>query len=98
MSLSLKRKPRYRPRLPRFATSVTTAILLPDDREIPIAIRNMSTGGFMAVTDAHVQVEMWLGVELPGRGIRRAQIRWFQDGMLGARFEVPLTLEEIEAP
>lgn len=71
-------------------------MLLPDDREIFIQIRNMSKGGFMAITDQKLSIGTWLGVHIPGRGIVRAEVRWFEDGMGGARFETPLTLQEVQ--
>ncbi len=97
MKLSLKREARYNPRSPRTVISIPSALLLPDDREIFIHIRNMSVGGFMAVTDEELAAGTWLGVNIPGRGIVRAEVRWFEDGMLGAKFERPLTLQEVEA-
>lgn len=96
MKLNLKRAPRFRPRRPRHATSITTALLMPDDREIVIIVRNMSGGGFMAMAGEELAAGTWLGIDLPGRGIRRAQVRWFADGMFGARFEAPLSPEEVE--
>ena len=95
--LSLKREPRFNPRPPRAAAAVTSALLLPDDREVSVLIRNISNGGFMGLTNAPLRDGLWLGVDIPGHGIRRAQIRWFSDGMLGAQFESPLALDKLDA-
>ena len=96
MKLNLKRDARSEPRKPRVATTIVSAVLLPDDREITILIRNMSPGGFMAITEQPLELDTWLGVAIPGRGIRKAQVRWYESGMLGAQFETPLGLEEVE--
>lgn len=50
----------------------------------------------MAITDQKLSIGTWLGVHIPGRGIVRAEVRWFEDGMGGARFETPLTLQEVQ--
>ena len=96
--LSLKRAARFAPRKPRIAALITTAVLLADDREVPIHIRNISSGGFMAVSAEGLTEGARFGVSIPGRGIVRAEVRWADDEMFGARFERPLELKEIEAP
>ena len=95
MGLSLKRQARFAARAPRDIRSIRAALLLPDDREIFVHIRNMSNGGFMADSDEDLAVGTWLGAEIPGRGIVRAQVRWSKSGMLGAQFEAPLPLQSI---
>jgi len=55
----------------------------------------MSIGGFMAIANEELTVGTWLGAEIPGRGIERAQVRWFESGMLGAQFEKPLALQPV---
>lgn len=72
MALTLKRQARFAARAPRDVRSIRAALLLPDDREIFVHIRNMSNGGFMAITDEELTVGTWLGAEIPGRGILRA--------------------------
>lgn len=74
MGLTLKRKARFAARAPRDVRSIRTALLLPDGREIFVHIRNMSNGGFMAIADEELAVDTWLGAEIPGRGIVRAQV------------------------
>lgn len=96
MKLGLKREPKYRPRQPRLATLVTTAVLLPDDREIVVEMKNVSTDGFMAATSEQLAPDTWFGIAIPGRGIVRAQIRWSEDRIFGARFEKALKLQEVE--
>ena len=95
MGLTLKRQARFAARAPRDARSIRVALLLPDDREIFVHIRNMSNGGFMAIADEQLSVGTWLGAEIPGRGIVRAQVRWYDGGMLGAQFEKPLALQPV---
>ncbi|MEA3003626.1 MAG: hypothetical protein QOH81_2414 [Sphingomonadales bacterium] len=97
MKLSVSREPRFQPRKPRLATFVNSAALLPDDREVPIVIRNVSPDGFMGVTEHELAEETWFGVVIPGRGIVRAQIRWFDGGLFGARFERPLDVKLVES-
>lgn len=94
-SLSLKRPPRYGPRKPRMAAFITTAILLPDDREIHVSVRNISPDGFMAVSTQALAEGTCFGIEMPGRGIVRAEVRWTEGGAFGARFVLPLELQEI---
>ena len=96
MNLRLKREPKYRPRKPRVATFINSVALLPDDREIALYIQNVSPGGFMAVAEDELEEGTWFGVAIPARGIIRAQVRWFEEGMFGARFETPLELQEVE--
>jgi len=55
----------------------------------------MSNGGFMAIANEELTVGTWLGADIPGRGIVRAQVRWFESGMLGAQFETPLGLQPV---
>ena len=95
MGLTLKRHARFAARAPRGARSTRAALLLPDDREIFVYIRNMSNGGFMAIANEELTVGTWLGADIPGRGIVRAQVRWFESGMLGAQFETPLGLQPV---
>ena len=95
MGLTLKRQARFAARAPRDVRSIRAALLLPDDREIFVHIRNMSNGGFMADTDEELEVGTWLGAEIPGRGIVRAQVRWSESGMLGGQFEAPLPLRSV---
>lgn len=95
--LKLNRQPRFAPRRPRMAAFIATAVLLPDDRELTIHIRNISSGGFMAVSSAELPEGTCFGVSIPGRGIVRAQVRWADEEMFGARFETPLDPQEVVA-
>lgn len=95
MSLSLKRTPRYPPREPRRAISIPSSLLLPDDREVPIIVRNISAEGFMGECGARLEPETSLGLMIPGYGIFHATIRWTEDRALGAEFSRPLDLERI---
>ncbi|HEY0414099.1 MAG TPA: PilZ domain-containing protein [Allosphingosinicella sp.] len=94
MALSVKREPRFKARRPRAATFITTAVLLPDDREIRVDVRNISPEGFMAVTNVDdLAIGTQFGISIPGRGIVRAEVRWSDGGAFGARFSAPLELQ-----
>lgn len=96
MSLSLKREPKFDARRPRTAVLMPTVLWLPDDRELPVRLRNISSAGFMGETPGSLASGMSLGVEIPAYGIVRATIRWSEDGKLGAYFDTPLELDWID--
>lgn len=96
MSLSLKRLPKFDSRRPRTAVLMPTVLWLPDDREMPVRLRNISSAGFMGESPGDLQSGMSLGVEIPAYGIVRATIRWSEDGKLGAYFDTPLELDWID--
>ena len=87
MALSLKRTPRFPPREPRQLVRLKAYMLLPDDREVPIVITNLSHCGFMARALVTPEEGTRLGVSLPGTGILRAQVRWVDNNRFGALFE-----------
>ena len=93
MGLSLKREPKFPPRRPRTAVQIRTVLLTPDDREVPISIKNISAAGFMGEALLNIDPETSLGVSIPDYGIVRARIRWNEDNKLGAYFEHPLDLD-----
>lgn len=95
MALLLKRAPRFPPREPRAAVDVYSLLLLPDDRVVTVAIRNISAWGFMASGPVDLQPDTWLGVTIPGCGIVRAQIRWSEAGAFGAQFERAIDVERL---
>ena len=96
MALSLKRAPRFAPREPRAAVVVDSLLLLPDDQVATITIRNISASGFMAYSAADLPPATWFGVAIPGCGIVRAQVRWSEAGAMGAQFNRPFDLEQLE--
>lgn len=95
MTFNLKRQPRYAPRPPRIRTFIAAAVLLPDNRELRIHIQNISAGGFMALSAVGLAEGTVFGVDIPGRGIVRAEVRWSDEEMFGASFETPLQLEAV---
>jgi hypothetical protein len=95
LRLNLNREPRFKPRKPRLAAFITTAILLPDDREVRVDVRNISADGFMALADAELAPGCRFGIDIPGRGIVRGEVRWSDGDAFGARFDKPLDLREV---
>lgn len=96
MALSLKRPARFAPREPRAAVAIESSLLLPDDREAQVCIRNISTEGFMGETLVELQPETWFGIVLPRLGIVRAKVRWYDSGAFGAQFGKALDVEQLE--
>lgn len=93
--MSLKRVPRYAPRGPRAAVDIEACLLLPNDRLIPVTLRNLSRDGFMATTSSPVRPNSWIGVALAGYGIVRARVRWNEAGEVGCQFRIPLDTERL---
>jgi len=96
MAMSLKRRPKFPPRPPRFATAIASSLLLPDDREVPARIKNLSENGVMVDVDTELPDDVDFGISIPGHGIFRAQVRWKHDGWIGARFHHPLDLGQFD--
>lgn len=96
MALALKRPPKFDARRPRTAVWMPTVLLLPDNRELPVRLRNISSAGFMGESVRDLRSGMSLGVEIPAYGIVRATVRWSAEGRLGATFDMPLELDWIE--
>ena len=98
MPLDLKRPPRFAPRAPRRAVKMRAVAWLADDRHLPIVITNISQDGFTANTCSAVpQVMSYFGIELPGIGITRAQVRWVDDAQFGSRFDRPLSDDQLSS-
>jgi len=95
MPLGLKAKPRFLPRDPRIASRLPTMLLMPDDREIHVHIRNMSPGGFMATSSAPISEGTSFGIEIPGRGIVRAKVCWTDAEAFGASFHTILNIRKV---
>jgi hypothetical protein len=96
MKLSLKVPARFAPRKPRAAVAIEAVLLLPDDRVVTIAIRNISADGFMCETPEPIPVDAAIGVALPGCGIVPARVRWCGEGEIGAQFRRPLDLDRLQ--
>jgi hypothetical protein len=80
MPLNLGRPVRFAPRAPRYATDTQSCVLLADDREIIVTIKNFTHRGFMAIASEPIGDAAELGISIPGYGIVRADVRWI-DGM-----------------
>jgi hypothetical protein len=96
MTGSVTGEPRFRPRSPRIAARLPATVLLPDDREIQVHIRNISPGGFMAVSSEAIAEGTCFGIEIPGRGIVRAEVYWADGEAFGASFQVALKIRKVE--
>ena len=92
MELALNRPARFLPRNPRHGVDIETALVLGDDRVFPIRMENISSHGFMARCTIELAAGSWLGVELPGHGIVRARVRWWDDDEAGFQFRTPIDL------
>jgi hypothetical protein len=71
-------------------------VLLPDDREIEVHVRNISHDGFMAEASESLCEGTCFGIEIPGRGIVRAEVRWVEGKAFGAHFLAPIKIRSIE--
>lgn len=87
---NLKIAPKYPPREPRRLSCATASLLLPDDRELPIELGNVSAKGFMARSQVPIPANISLGLNIPGFGIIRAEVRWSEGYELGGSFEEDL--------
>jgi hypothetical protein len=47
---------------------------------------------------ADLGVDTWLGIDLPGFGIVRAQVRWSENGEVGCQFRIPIDVSELIEP
>jgi hypothetical protein len=50
----------------------------------------------MAETEAPLEPGCRFGIDIPGRGIVRGEVRWCDGDGFGARFDRPLPLKEVE--
>ena len=98
MALKLNREPKYRARPPRTAASIdTTLVSMKDGKKIRVHLKNISHGGFMALTEKPIAASTSVLVEIPGYGACGATIRWVQDGMIGAQFTAPLEVQAVKS-
>lgn len=98
MPLDLKRPPRFAPRAPRRAVRLRAVAWLADDRHLPISVINVSQDGFTATAcSAMPEVMSHFGIELPGIGITRAQVRWADDVQFGSQFHHPLSDDQLNS-
>ncbi len=95
MKLSLKTPVRFRPRNPRAAVLIEGTLLLPNDSVAGVAVKNISTAGFMGETTAMVAVGAKNGIALAGCGILPAVVRWNEAGEIGAQFLASFNLDQI---
>ena len=74
-------------RPPREAVEEKATLVLQCGSEAAILVRNQSDGGFMAETGRFVWIGSQISVVWPGRGVRKAQVRWALPGRFGAAFQ-----------
>lgn len=96
MPLDLKRPPRFAPRAPRRAVRLRAVAWLAEDGYLPISVTNISQYGFTATAcSTFPEVMSHFGIELPGIGITRAQVRWADELQFGCRFDYPLRDDQL---
>lgn len=95
MPLSLKILARFAPRPPRAAVCVRAWLFLPDDRAVAVKIKDISADGFSGDTAVDVPPDVSIGVMLPGSGVVRANVRWCENGSIGAKFGKAVDVEQI---
>ena len=87
MPLSLKSVAKFAARPPRKAVDAATNMLLLDDREVMVRLTNISAPGFTALSKTALTAATWLGIGVPGFGIKRAEVCWLSAGEFGGRFD-----------
>jgi hypothetical protein len=55
-----------------------------------VMVRNLSTDGFMAETDAQFTTGSYVWIRFPQQTLLHAKVIWARGGRLGARFTAPL--------
>lgn len=86
-------KPR---RSPRTRVTGSAALRRPDDYEVEVRIRDVSTEGFMAECPDPVRIGSYLSLEVPGVGAVDAQVRWQLGDRMGGQFLDPISLARCE--
>ncbi len=83
----------FPPREQRKAANAAACLFLPDGRELPVVIKNITPRGFMAAAQIPIDAACEFVVEIANFGIVRAKIRWIDGCDFGAAFldYLPLT-------
>ncbi len=87
-----KTKPNYVQRPPRWSITADTTVVDGCGRQLDTRLWNISKGGFMAECEEKLPIGAEIAIELPGRGLVRAEVRW----ALGWRFGA-MILGEVES-
>lgn len=86
---------RYNVRKPdRVRVLLNTRLRVLDSPDLDVAVRNISTRGFMAEGDGNVEIGSDAMVYLPGVGWTLACIRWTTGNRFGARFAESLNMRQ----
>ena len=72
-------------RMPRWACDFSVLITDENGSELIGRVANISKGGFMAECEQRVRIASIVEVDLPRRGLVRAEVRWAVGWRFGAR-------------
>lgn len=70
---------------------------LAGDTPSTATIRNLSETGLLLETSVDLPVGEWIGVDLPGSGVRSAQVVWVSEHLYGCRFDEAVTPATVSA-
>ncbi len=96
MTLSLKREARYPPRKPRTSLRLRASLFLPDGREMPILIRNISDEGLMGEVPEQLEEGTRVGLSILGFGIVSCQVRWSGGNLVGVQMDKIIPMKCLE--
>ena len=86
---------RYNIRKPdRLRVLLNTQLRIPDSPDLEVAVRNISTRGFMAEADVGVLIGSDVLLYLPGIGWTLASIRWSLGNRFGGRFSDAVNMRQ----
>ena len=80
--VAIRKKPNYVQRPPRWSITADTSVIDGCGRQLETRLWNISQGGFMAECEEKLPLGAEIVIDLPGRGLVRAEVRW----ALGWRF------------
>jgi hypothetical protein len=88
-----KSKPNYVQRPPRWSITAETAVIEGCGRQLQTRLWNISKGGFMAECEEKLPIGAEVVIDLPGRGLVRAEVRWALGWRFGAMILADAELE-----
>ena len=75
---------------PRESVDIEARLRVPDVVELPVKVRNLSAGGFMAETEGVFTPGAAVMIALPAVGDLHARVVWSTAGSVGCQFPVAL--------